>query len=193
MKERNTGGLPEPSPSVLAALRGIHPGLYVIRSLYALEQSNGEVVHDPATREPVVRPRYWICIDHRGRKSLLFPVEDLEREYLPFDMRVVKRLGTDLGIITETADEMAAAMEAHDLSLEEKRKSSERDRFHRFIDNNGPAWREALENAKQGVISGPKRMRDPVIYGYNGQAVRSSMHNTIPMSAKERGIDVPEN
>ena len=188
-------GLPAPSPAVLQALKGIHPGLYVVRAQYLLDQSSGMPHRNFHTGELTVRPRYWVWIDHRGRKSPLFPVETPEGEYMPFDMRLVRRLGTDLGIICETADEMAATLEQQDEDREAKRKSSERDRFHRYIENNGPAWRRALENAKNGVVaSHPQaRMRDPVIYSYNGQPLRNSAFGTVPMSAKERGLDSPEN
>jgi hypothetical protein len=186
-------GLPEPSPSVLSALRGIHPGLFVVRAQHVLDQATGQMA---LTRgEPTEKSRYWVCIDNRGKKSLLFPIETPEGEYMPCDMRVVKRLGTDLGIICDTADEMWNVLEAQDLAREEKRQSSERDRFKRFIENNGGMWRRALENAKNGITQSHARarMRDPVLYSYTGQPIRSSSHNTVPMSAKERGFDTPEN
>lgn len=194
MIEQYTGGLPAASGSVLAALRGIHPGLYVIRSRYALEQSTGEIAHHPRTKEPVERPRYWVCIDHRGKKSLLFPIETPEGEYLPCDQRVVWRVGTDLGIATESIEELWAKVQAHEDQKEEQRKSSEKDRFRRWIENNPGAWRSAISNLKNGVFSAPKaaRMRDPVIYGYDGQAVRSSRHGTVPMSGRDLGLDTPE-
>ena len=188
-------GLPEPSPAVLQALRGIHPGLYVVRTQYLLDQTSGFPKRDFHTGEPTVRPRYWIWIDHRGRNSPLFPVETPEGEYMPFDQRIVKRLGTDLGIVTDTADELANVLETEDQTREEKRRSSERERFRRYIENNGPIWRRALENAKRGVVaSHPQaRMRDATLFSYTGQPIRRSSHGTVPMSSKERGFDTPEN
>lgn len=188
-------GLPEPSPAALQALRGIHPGLYVVRTQYLLDQASGMPKRDISTGELTVRPRYWVWIDHRGRKSPLFPVEDLQGEYMPCDMRLVKRLGTDLGIVCDTTDELERTLQAQDERREEKRASSERERFRRYIENNGPMWKRALENAKNGVIAShpSARMRDPVLYSYNGQPLRNSSHGTVPMSAKERGFDTPEN
>lgn len=193
MIERYPGGLPEVSPTVAAALKGIHPGLYLIRSRYALDQATGEIRHD-ALQKPIERPRYWVCIDHRGKKSLLFPVQTPEGEYLPCDRRVVDRVGTDLGIATETIEGMWAVLEAADQQKEEKRQENERERFRRWIENNKGAWRSAMENYQRGIIAAPKaaRMRDPVIYGYDGQAVRSSRHGTVPMSGRDLGLDTPE-
>ncbi len=194
MIEITPGELPAPSESVLAALRGIHPGLYVVRSRYALNQQ-GEVVVDPQTQEPIEIPRYWVWIDHRGKKSPLFPVETPEGDFMPVDMRTVRRVGTDLGIASSTMDEMWRAIEEHDEQREEQRQDSERERVRRWVENNGPALRRAVQNARDGVVhSHPmQRMRDPVIYGYDGQALRSSSFNTIAKSAKERGFDSPEN
>lgn len=190
MIELHDGGLPAPPESVVQALKGIHPGLFIVRSRYALDR-NARVVVDPRTEEPVEIPRYWVFIDHRGAKSPLFPVETPEGEFMPCDMRLVRRVGTDLGIATSTYGEMAAALEREDELKETKRQESERERFRRFIENNGPAWRQAMENARNGVVaSNPmKRMRDPVIYGYDGQPLRSTSHNTVPMTAAEIGIE----
>jgi hypothetical protein len=188
-------GLPEPSPAVLQGLKGIHPGLYVQRCQYLLDQASGMPKRDMRTGELTLRPRYWVWIDHRGRKSPLFPVETREGEYMPCDMRLVRRLGTDLGIICESADELDRALSEQDEKRESARQNSERERFRRFIENNGGIWRRALENAKNGVLDSHKsaKMRDPVLYSYNGQPLRSSSHGTVPMSAKERGFDTPEN
>lgn len=188
-------GLPEPSPAVLQALRGIHPGLYVVRTQYLLDQSSGFPKRDFRTGELTLRPRYWVWIDHRGRKSPLFPVETPEGEYMPVDMRLVRRLATDIAIVSESAEEMCRMLDEQDTQREEKRVYSERERFRRVIENNGPLWRRALENAKRGVWSSHRqaKMRDPVLYSYNGQPLRSSSHGTVPMSAKERGLDLPEN
>jgi hypothetical protein len=111
------------------------------------------------------------------------------------DMRLVKRLGTDLGIVCDTADELDRTLTDQDEQREQQRSNNERERFRRYIENNGGMWKRALQNAKNGVIaSHPKaRMRDPVLYSYNGQPLRSSSHGTVPMSAKERGFDTPEN
>lgn len=187
-------GLPEPSPAVRQALKGIHPGLYIQRCQYLLDQSSGMPKRDWHTGELTVRPRYWVWIDHRGRKSPLFPVEDKQGDYMPCDMRLVKRLGTDLGIVCDTADELANVLENEDEKREEKRRSSERERFRRYIENNGGMWRRALDNAKNGVLaSHPKaRMRDSTLFSYTGQPIRSSSHGTVPMTAKERGFDTPE-
>ncbi len=195
MIEQHTGGLPAPSESVLAALRGIHAGLYVVRSRYALDQLTGKIVVNAQTQEPIERPRYWLCIDHRGQKSPLFPVQTPEGEYMPCDMRLVRRVGTDLGVACESFQEMCAAEDEADRLKEEKRQESERERVRRWAENNRQAMRAAQENAKNGVVASHPmtRMRDPVIYGYDGQAVRSSRFNTVPKSAKERGLDTPEN
>lgn len=192
MIERYPGGLPEVPPAVSSALRGIHEGLYVIRSRFALDQTTGEIAHEKG--EPVEKPRYWVCIDHRGKKSLLFAIETPEGEYLPCDRRVVERVGTDLGIATDTIEEMWAAVEAHEEKKEADRQESERERFRRWIENNKGAWRSAMENLKAGRVAAPRsaRMRDPVIYGYDGQAVRSSSHGTVPMSGRDLGLDTPE-
>lgn len=189
MNEINTGGLTEPSQSVVAALRGIHPGLFVLRSRFQLDQSSGRPLHDEKG-EPIDRPRYWVAIDHRGQKSLLFPVESPEGEYMPFDMRVVRRLGTDIGFVSDTVEEQWRLLEEQEAKKEEARAGDERERFRRFMENNKPAWRQAMENLKAGRSAAGPRVRDPVIYGYDGQAVRSSRFNTVPMSAKEQGIDV---
>lgn len=208
MIERYPGGLPEVPPAVAAALKGIHPGLYLIRSRYALDQTTGEIRHD-ALKKPIEKPRYWVCIDHRGKKSLLFPVETpctceprceargpncTGGEYMPCDRRVVERVGTDLGIATETIEGMWAVLQAAEEKKEADRQESERERFRRWIENNKGAWRSAMENYQRGIIAAPKaaRMRDPVIYGYDGQAVRSSRHGTVPMSGRDLGLDTPE-
>ena len=192
MIERYPGGLPEVSPAIATALRGIHPGLYVIRSRFALDQTDGQILHEKG--EPVERPRYWVCIENRGKKSLLFPIETPEGEYLPCDQRVVRRVGTDLGIATDSIEELWAAVVAHEDQKEEARKESERERMRRWIENNPGAWRSAIANLKNGVVSAPRqaRMRDPVIYGYDGQAVRSTRHGTVPMGARDLGLDSPE-
>jgi hypothetical protein len=189
MIELHPGGLPAPSESVLAALRGIHPGLFIVRSRYALNQQ-GQVVVDPKTQEPIEIPRYWVWIDHRGAKSPLFPIETPEGDYMPCDMRIVRRVGTDLGIATRTFGEMCSALDQQEEAKEEKRQKSESERFRRFVENNGPAWRRAMDNLRNGVAA-PRapRVRDPVIYGYDGQAVRSSHFNSVPLSAREMGID----
>lgn len=193
MIEVNTGGLPAPSESVLAALRGIHSGLYVVRSRYAVDQ-DGKVIEDPRTQKPIERPRYWLCIDHRGKKSALFPVQTPEGEFMPLDMRTVRRVGTDLGHAYDSFEAQCAAEDEADRLKEQKRQESERERVRRWAENNRQAMRAALENARRGVVSAhpATRMRDPVIYGYDGQAVRSSRFNTIPKTAKERGLDTPE-
>lgn len=195
MIEQHTGGLPAPSESVLAALRGLHRGLYIVRSLYALNSLTGAVVEDARTGKPIEKPRYWLCIDHRGAKSPLFPVQTPEGDFMPVDMRLVKRVGTDLGIACESFQAMCAAEDEAELAKEQKRQGDERDRVRRWAENNRQAMRAALENAKNGqVASHPStRMRDPVLYSYDGQPVRSSSFKTVPMSAKERGLDTPEN
>lgn len=195
MIEQHTGGLPAPSESVLAALRGIHPGLYVVRCQYALRTDNGQIYINPHTNEPMERPRYWVCINHRGQKSPLFPVQTPEGEYMPLDMRTVRRVGTDLGIATDSFEAMCRAEDEADQLAEQKRQESERDRVRRWAENNRQAMRAALENARNGKVSSHpmEKMRDPVIYGYDGQAVRSSSFNTVPKTAKERGLDSPEN
>src|SRR3990167_5037894 len=107
---------------------------------------------------------------------------------------VVRRVGTDLGIATDSIEELWAAVVAHEDQKEEARKESERERMRRWIENNPSAWRSAIANLKNGVVSAPRqaRMRDPVIYGYDGQAVRSSRHGTVPMGARDLGLDSPE-
>lgn len=192
MIERYPGWLPEVSPVVASALRGIHPGLYVIRSKFALDQSDGSIIH--VKGEPIERTRYYVCIDHRGNKSVLFPVESPSGEYMPCDRRVVERVGTDLGIATESIEELWSAVDAHEAKQEEQRAESERERMRRWIENNPGAWKSAIANLKNGVAAVPRqaRMRDPVIYGYDGQAVRSSHHGTVPMSARDLGLDSPE-
>lgn len=194
MIEQYPGGLPAPSESVLAALRGIHPGLYVVRSQYALNSLTGQVFVDPRTQEPLERPRYWLCISHRGQKSPLFPVQTPEGEYMPLDMRTVRRVGTDLGVAYDSFEEQCRAEDEADRLKEEKRVESERDRVRRWAENNRQAMKAARENARNGVVASHPmtRMRDPVIYGYDGQIARSTRHNTVPMSAKERGLDTPE-
>jgi hypothetical protein len=191
MIEQHPGGLPAPAESVLTALRGIHPGLYVVRSRYAIDQNTGAVSHG-LDGKPIERPRYWLCIDNAGKKSALFAVQTPEGEYMPFDMRTVRRVGTDLGIATRTYGEMMAVLDQQDVDREEKRKEGERERFRRFVENNGQAWRAAMQNLKDGRMSAPKqaRMRDPVIYGYDGQVARSTSHNTVPVTGRELGLDV---
>ncbi len=195
MIEKHPGGLPAPSESVLAALRGIHPGLYVVRSQYALNTFSGQMYVDPRTNEPMERPRYWICINHRGQKSPLFPVQTPEGEYMPLDMRVVRRVGTDLGVAYDSFEEQCRAEDEADRLKEEKRQGDERDRVRRWAENNRQALKAAVANARDGkVASHPvSKMRDPVLYSYTGQPIRSSSFNTVPMSAKERGLDTPEN
>lgn len=190
MIEQHPGGLPEPPESVLRDLRGIHPGVYVIRSRYAIDQNTGKVCED-AEGKPIERPRYWVCIDNAGKKSLLFAVQSPEGEYMPCDQRLVKRLGTDLSRAYEKYEQMAAALDQLEADKETKRQESERERFRRFVETNGPAWRSAIANLKEGrfAASKPARMKDPVIYGYNGQPVRSSSHNTVPMTARDLGIE----
>src|SRR3990167_8272860 len=144
MIEQHIGGLPAPSESVLAALRRIHPGLYVVRSRYALDQLTGRTVVDARTQDPIERTRYWICIEHRGQKSTLFPVQTPEGEYMPLDMRTVRRVGTDLGHAYDSFDEMCAAEDAAELLKEEKRKEGERDRVRRWAENNRQAMRAAM-------------------------------------------------
>ena len=186
-------GLPVASETILQALKSIHPGLFVRRAGYALDHTTGEVAPDPITKEPIDRPRYWIWIDNAGRRSPLLPVETPEGEYMPLDMRTVRRIGTDLGIATDSIEELWAEVEKHEAKKEEARAESERERFRRWIENNKPAWRSAMQNARDGKVAPTRRMRDPVIYGYDGQAVRSSSLNTVPMSSRERGFDTPEN
>ena len=188
-------GLPAPSPAVMQGLKGIHPGLFVLRSRWDLDHSTGEKRIEPKTQLPIERPRYWVWIDHRGKKSPLFPIETPEGAYMACDSRVVKRIATDLGHTLQSAAEAWRAIVAHQKAQEQARRAAEKERVRRHLENNKPAWKRAMENLRNGVFSLPRaaRMRDPVIYGYDGQPVRSSSHGTIPMTGKDLGPHTHKN
>jgi hypothetical protein len=163
-----------------------------VRSRFALDYTTGEPVVNRRTGERIERPRYWCFIDHRGRVSPLFPVETPDHDFMPVDQRLVHRIATDVGHVTNNAQEMARLLEESERKREEAAEAERKERMRRFMENNKGAWRDAMENLKNGKINGPNQKRDPVLFSYDGQPIRSSSHNTIPMTAKERGIDTME-
>lgn len=182
-------GLPEPSKDTLRQLQEICRDLFVIRSRWILNWQTLQPYEHPVTKQRVERPRYWVCVKTHGKYSVLFPIESPTREYMPFDVRTIQRIKTDIGRLS--LEEQDRILEAAEDRRDEANEKAEAERKLRFYENNKPAFRDALANAQSGVISKPTRTRDGKLFSYPGQESHGGSGQVI-LTPKERGIDVPE-
>lgn len=181
------GSLPEPPRSVLEELKGIHPGLTVVRSRFYLDKT-GNPLLNARTGEPRIEPLYWVALDEGERRSFLFPVTTPEGEFMPVDRRLVRRIGTDIARVTRDPEKLERMLQDISRKREEKAEQEREDRRKSFVEENKPAFREALKNAESGIVAPSREKRDEKIYSYKGQPVRSRGLGTVEKSASEKGI-----
>lgn len=182
-------GLPEPQKDILRQLQDVCRDLFVIRSRWVLNYKTLKPYEHPNTGEMVEKPRYWVCNKAGGRYSVLFPVQTPEGDYMPFDVRTVRRIQTDIARLTP--EEQEKLLKAIEERKAEAREKEDTERNRRIYENNKPAFRAAIENAKSGVTSVPIRTRDGKLFSYSGQTKHGSSGQVI-LTPKEKGLDIPE-
>lgn len=183
------GSLPAPPQSVLDGVKGIHPGLSIVRSHLKLWQTSGKPMRNPGTGECFVQPRYWVVLNDGERHVFLFPVQTPNGDFMPADGRIVARLGTDIGRVTQDPAKLDAMLEDIRRKKEEASKRKLADRKQAVLEENKYAWRDAVRNLEHGETR--TQVRDERIFSYPGQTNRTSGRDSVQPDAKELGIILP--
>lgn len=188
--EHEPGVLPQPSQTVVQALKSIHPGLTVIRSKWALNYQSCKPHKNLKTGKPQIRPRYWVCLEnHKGRNHVLFPVEDEKRNFLPLDMRTVARIKNDIGFQARSDAEAARMVEEKEEQYKQQLEKDSKERRRRWAENNKQALRDAQRSVEEGRLSTGPKVRDEKIFSYSKQTNKTSGKSNIVLSNEEFGLE----
>jgi len=184
-----TGDLPKPSRSVLNDLNALHPGLFIVPMQYAYDELTSNIrLHKG---EPIHKPRYHVFLeDNDGQIFHLFAHETPEGEYLPCDNRLLDRLNGDLARVCGH-DANAIERKLREMEEEEIAKATKEheERVLNSLEANAGVMRGSCES---GVLDIPEqnKKKDSTIYSYDGQPIRSTSSNSIPLTDEELGIEI---
>ena len=181
---RSDAGGPSPDPAVVAALKRIEPGLYAVWRNHLFDVQTGRDIVAVGNKK-IRWPRWHIYLSKDGQDHHLFMVEDDERNFLPLDQRVPKKILADAGrhMTPDQIEDMLRRSE------EDRKFRAEQDllRDHAEFNYDNKHKIEEVFHGKNLEKGPSQNTRDQTIVSYTGQPIRSSGWDNIPTTAKEEG------